>query len=371
MRQGHRVVMLTISSRVRGNDGQDGGRGRRPLPIRMAGRTVASAIMAGLMVVSSVTLAPSAAHAETARSASARLQQISDEYDATQKRLDNTTDRLEELQGSIDQAQQRADRAGTELQSVANGSYKGDDDELGALVSAATSSDTFEDMLGQVKYATTLTGKASAAIAEAKQAKSDLEGQKADQQKAVDDMNAQLADLDRQKTETKDLVGRLTESERQAVLANARVKRVVDDADGNGSKAQSATVTPSANGNAVLAEAYKYIGTPYRYGGSTPSGFDCSGYVLWVMNHTGNGGKVSGRSTYSMIAAAKASGRWTTDLSQLKPGDPVFTSGHHVGVLTSNGNGRQYSTATMVHSPKPSSSVRTQNLYGFIGGIVL
>ena len=84
----------------------------------------------------------------------------------------------------------------------------------------------------------------------------------------------------------------------------------------------------------IYAEAKKYVGTPYVWGGSTPeTGFDCSGYVCWVYNQ--NGYDV-GRTT--------ANGLWNKSQhiseSEAKPGDLVFFEGtydtpgkSHVGIV--------------------------------------
>ncbi len=85
---------------------------------------------------------------------------------------------------------------------------------------------------------------------------------------------------------------------------------------------------------AIYAEAKKYVGTPYVWGGSTPeTGFDCSGYVCWVYNQ--NGYDV-GRTT--------ANGLWNKSQhiseAEAKPGDLVFFKGtydtpgmSHVGIV--------------------------------------
>ena len=84
----------------------------------------------------------------------------------------------------------------------------------------------------------------------------------------------------------------------------------------------------------IYAEAKKYVGTPYVWGGSTPeTGFDCSGYVCWVYNQ--NGYDV-GRTT--------ANGLWQKSQhiseAEAKPGDLVFFEGtydtpgkSHVGIV--------------------------------------
>ena len=70
---------------------------------------------------------------------------------------------------------------------------------------------------------------------------------------------------------------------------------------------------------AILSEAEKYIGYPYVWGGSSPAtSFDCSGYVSWVINHSGwNVGRLGAQGLYNIC----------TPTSAPRPGDLVFFVG--------------------------------------------
>lgn len=94
-------------------------------------------------------------------------------------------------------------------------------------------------------------------------------------------------------------------------------------------------------------EATRYLGVPYVWGGYSPSGFDCSGFVSWVINHCGNGWNY-GRMTAEGIRQACA----YVAPSDAKPGDIIFfektydTAGaSHVGIYLGDGK--------MIHCGKP------------------
>lgn len=89
---------------------------------------------------------------------------------------------------------------------------------------------------------------------------------------------------------------------------------------------------------AMMAEAKKYLGYPYVWGGSSPeTSFDCSGYVSWVINHSGwNVGRLGAQGLYDICAPIPA--------SEAKPGDLVFFEGtydttgvSHVGIYVGDG----------------------------------
>lgn len=90
---------------------------------------------------------------------------------------------------------------------------------------------------------------------------------------------------------------------------------------------------------AMWQEAKKYLGRAYVWGGSSPStGFDCSGYVCWVINHSGVGS--IGRTTAEGIR------QWCRRIpkSERKPGDIIFfqgtyntTGASHVGIYIGDG----------------------------------
>ena len=103
----------------------------------------------------------------------------------------------------------------------------------------------------------------------------------------------------------------------------------------------------------MIHEAEKYLGRPYVWGGASPStGFDCSGFVSWVINNCGNGWNV-GRQTADGLRAYCSQ----VSPSQAKPGDLIFFQGtydtagaSHVGIYVGDnmmihcGNPIQYTS---------------------------
>ncbi len=87
---------------------------------------------------------------------------------------------------------------------------------------------------------------------------------------------------------------------------------------------------------AILGEAEKYLGYPYVWGGSSPAtSFDCSGFVSWVINHSGwNVGRLGAQGLYNIC----------TPTSAPRPGDLVFFVGTydtagvpHCGIYVGDG----------------------------------
>lgn len=113
--------------------------------------------------------------------------------------------------------------------------------------------------------------------------------------------------------------------------------------------AKESDVADSGNSqkvDGIFTEAEKHIGTPYRYGGTTPAGFDCSGYVQYVFRANGITLKRTSRDQY-------ANNGFSVSKSELKKGDLVFfgSGGHvnHVGIYAGNG--------MMIHSPSTGKTI--------------
>ncbi|MFB8430922.1 C40 family peptidase, partial [Enterococcus faecium] len=142
----------------------------------------------------------------------------------------------------------------------------------------------------------------------------------------------------------------------------------VDTGNGTGSSTPAPTLTPeqqqtvssgstssgSVNGAAIVAEAYKYIGTPYVWGGKDPSGFDCSGFTRYVYM------QVTGRDIGGWTVPQESAGT-KISVSQAKAGDLLFWGSqggtYHVAIALGGG---QY-----IHAPQPGESVKVGSVQWF------
>lgn len=117
---------------------------------------------------------------------------------------------------------------------------------------------------------------------------------------------------------------------------------------------QQQVVSTSADGGAIAAYAQSFIGTPYVWGGSTPSGFDCSGLTQYVYAHFG---KQIGRNTIAQESAGAH-----IPVSQAQVGDLLFWgtpgSTYHVAIYL-GGN-------SFVAAPEPGQSVKIGNMAYFM-----
>lgn len=98
--------------------------------------------------------------------------------------------------------------------------------------------------------------------------------------------------------------------------------------------------------NAVVAYASNFLGTPYLWGGTTPAGFDCSGFTQYAYRHFG---VLLGRTTYDQIKNG-----FSVSRDQLQPGDLVFYgkggSPTHMGIYIGNG--------MYIHAPRTGDVIK-------------
>nr|WP_244953937.1 C40 family peptidase [Spelaeicoccus albus] len=117
------------------------------------------------------------------------------------------------------------------------------------------------------------------------------------------------------------------------------------------SSASSSSAPSSAKGGSIVSIAARYVGVPYVYGGTTPSGWDCSGYVSYVYQQAG----ISIPRSSSAIRSAGT----VVSASEARPGDIIWHPGH-VGIYA--GNGMMYDAG----SPSSDTSHRS---YSWMGSV--
>lgn len=122
---------------------------------------------------------------------------------------------------------------------------------------------------------------------------------------------------------------------------------------GSVSSGGSTSTGSTATGDRIVATAKQYLGVPYKWGGTDPSGFDCSGFVYYVLRSLGF--------NVSRTLTAMYTQGTPVSKSSLQPGDVVFFQNtykaglSHVGIYVGNGQ--------FIHAPSSGKVVSYTNLY--------
>jgi peptidoglycan DL-endopeptidase CwlO len=183
--------------------------------------------------------------------------------------------------------------------------------------------------------------------------KASIEGQLAERQQLYESVKSEIAEME------------AAERRRQAELAaQARAREEAAQLAAQAAAAQSAAQPtyyepasvpvydedlPSARYGGVVGIALQYLGVPYVWGGSSPStGFDCSGFVMYVYAQVG------------VSLPHHAASQWNLGTyvprDQLAPGDLVFFNGlSHMGLYIGDGQ--------FVHAPHTGDVVKISSLY--------
>ncbi|MGW3627181.1 NlpC/P60 family protein [Streptomyces sp. NPDC000880] len=305
-----------------------------------------------------VALTSQAAQAEPKPSKSEvkeKVDKLYEEAEAATEKYNGAKEQQGKLQKQVDALQDKVARGQDELNtlrdglgSVASAQYRSGGIDPAVQLFLSSDPDTYLEKASALDQ---LGAKQSEALAEIQAKQRTLAQQRKEAQDKLGDLASTRKVLGEKKKEVQTklaaaqkLLNSLTAQERAALSADeSRANRASSRADlGN-------ALPASQRAGAAFSAAQSKIGSPYVYGASGPSSFDCSGLTSWAYAQAG----VSIPRTSQSQASA---GTRIYSQGALQQGDLVIFYGdmHHVGFYAGNGQ--------VLHAPKPGASVRYESI---------
>ena len=303
-----------------------------------------------------------------------KVQNLNDQVEILVEKYDAANVKLASIEGQVVQARTKLREATAALSSaqstldnrVVNIYEQGQTSGLEALMGSSSIS----DLLGRVQMLKTISAEDASIVSQVVAYKSQVADQEtaltsrlseqraqtaaisADKQavqqqyaaneQALKGQEQQVAELDKT---YQDQQAKLAAEARAAAAAEAAQAAPAHQHAGSNS---SGSVSASGKAAEAVQIAMRYLGVPYVWGGSSPSGFDCSGLVMYVYAQLGVSLPHSAASQYGYGTHVSR--------SELEPGDLVFFGNpiHHVGIYVGNGD--------MINAPHTGADVRIQPL---------
>ncbi len=342
---------------------------------RLASLLLLAAAAAGLLVTAGGLSAPSAVESKRAEAEQvlAQIRQIDSALGKAVDAYNGATERLEDLGAELRAARRHlgiAKEAGRKAQQILADRLvalyeNGDDPSVVELLLGASSLDDLLDRVDAVKRVSNQDARILAQVRAARRAIRREEARigraLAEQKRVVAERAEQRREIESQLAERQRLLGSI-EDEIAALEAEEaeRQRRLQEEAERQAAAAAAAPVAdsgfapepigtaPPARYGGVVGIAMQYLGIPYQWGGASPAtGFDCSGFVMYVYAQVGV--------SLPHNAAAQYSYGVPVSRDELQAGDLVFFDGlGHNGIYVGDG--------LFIHSPHTGDVVKISSL---------
>jgi peptidoglycan DL-endopeptidase CwlO len=355
---------------------------RRKAPALVIALAVAFALTAASATADPGTIASKEAEAQSVlgqiQQLDSSLERAIEAYNLANVKLNRIKHDLSENTVALAAARKSLKHAKVQLADRMVEIYTSGDQNAGLAVLLGASS--LDDMLGRIDASERVSQQDTLVLRQVSHFRREVQHRQrflkhahAEQVQVVAERNAAKASIESQLGQRRELLNSIhgeiahlkaVEAARQAQLqreAEARVAQQQAD-QRQASLAPTVPVTapsapsappssaPPARYGGVVGIAMRYLGTPYVWGGASPAGFDCSGFVMYVFSQIG----VSlPHSSYAQYGTGSAVSR-----GDLQAGDLVFFDGlGHVGIYVGGGS--------FIHSPHTGDVVKISSISGW------
>lgn len=275
----------------------------------------------------------------------------------TQKDIADKQTEIEQNKADIEEANKKVEDSQELFNNRVRSMYKNGNDTVINVVFEAKS---FGDLIDRVESIKTIAKHDKDILNELKDKKEELEAKKdklnTDKEnldKMETDLEASIANFEKEKSENENLVAQAAAIRDQYQIDEQKDTRdsqsIFDGLGQNIPDYVPSRGSTSLSGEAVVTYARNFLGTPYVWGGTSPQpGFDCSGFVQYVYGHFG---VYLSRTTYTQENQG-----YEVSRNNLQPGDLVFfgSPSYHVGIYVGNGY--------YIHSPETGDVVKVSSL---------
>ncbi|MGJ5750947.1 cell wall-associated NlpC family hydrolase [Streptomyces puniciscabiei] len=274
-----------------------------------------------------------------------QAEQASEKFDGAKAKQQKLQKEISTIQDNVARGQQDLNKLRDGLGSLATSQYRSGGIDPSVQLFLSSNPDDFLDKASTLDQ---LSAQQVDALKKIQDKQRELAQERTEAADKLKDLSSTRTQLEQKK---KEVQAKLADAQKLLNTLTAKEKADLAAQQARADRSSSARVNlgdaPPASGRAAAAfsAAQSVIGSPYVYGASGPSSFDCSGLTSWAYAQAG----VSIPRTSESQATI---GTRIYDQSQLKVGDLVFFYGdiHHVGLYAGNGQ--------VLHAPHTGAVVR-------------
>jgi len=184
-------------------------------------------------------------------------------------------------------------------------------------------------------------------VADRASQRSSIEGQLAERQRLLSSIKDQIASLEAAERRRQERLAAQAQARFQAAQRETESEATPEALVQSDSIEEAIALAPDARYGGVVGIAMQYLGVPYVWGGASPSGFDCSGFAMYVFAQIGVSLPHHAASQYGMGTPVSQ--------DQLQAGDLVFFNGlGHMGIYIGGGQ--------FIHAPHTGDVVKISSL---------